>query len=331
MRMPKQLSPSGIKTWAENRDEFYLRYLSDNRPDRAPQTLPMSVGSAFDAYVKSFLYERLIGKKPEYDFDTLFIKQVEAHNRDWAKEAGAHVFERYKTSGALVDLMQELQKSVGPPRFEFEISGFVRGSLGGTEVPMTGRPDIFFINEQGARVIYDWKVNGYCSKSPVSPKAGYVKVRDGWGSTEKKASRNNHMPHPDCYPTDMKGIKINPFLKMQDVDADWANQLHVYAWLLGEAIGSDDLILGIDQVACAPGESKPWLRVASHRTQACAEYQYFLLAKIEEIWSCITSGHIYSELTREQSDEKCASLNTLGTQLASGDEFAGFVNTVSRE
>lgn len=329
--MPKQLSPSGIKTWNSNKEEFYLRYLAESRPERPPQTQPMSVGSAFDAYVKAFLHEKLIGKDPRYDFDTLFIKQVEPHNRDWAKVAGEHVFERYCQSGALVDLMAELQRGVGEPRFEFEINGFVQAKLGGSEVPMTGRPDIFFINELGARVIYDWKVNGYCSNSPVSPKPGYIKCRDGWRGSEKKASRNNMSPHPDCYPTEYKGIKINPFKKMQDVESDWANQLHVYSWLLGETIGSDDLILGIDQIVGQPGEGRPWLRVASHRVKADADYQYLLVAVIEDIWDTLQRGHIFPELTREESDAKCKHLDDVAAGLAGPDEFSKFMNLNCRD
>jgi hypothetical protein len=291
----------------------------------------MSVGSAFDAFVKSYLHEKLIGSDPRYTRDALFEKQVEPHNRDWALVAGQHVFEKYCESGALVDLMAELQRGVGEPRFEFEINGFVQAKLGGSEVPMTGRPDIFFINELGARVIYDWKVNGYCSNSPVSPKAGYVKCRDGWRGSEKKASRLNMAPHPDCYPQEYKGLKINAFKKMQEIEVDWANQLHVYSWLLGEQIGSDDLILGIDQICGQPGETRPWLRVASHRVKADAEYQFMLVALIESIWDTIQGGHIFDTLTREESDAKCQQLEDVASGLSGTDELSKFMNLNCRD
>ena len=96
MRQPKFLSPSSIGKWNDDREEYYLRYLADNRPPKMAQTLPMSIGSAFDAYTKSYISERLFGKdaRPEFNFSAIFEKQVESQNRDWAKKHGKHAFAR---------------------------------------------------------------------------------------------------------------------------------------------------------------------------------------------------------------------------------------------
>jgi hypothetical protein len=157
MRKPKYLSPSSVKAWDSNRDEFYLKYLAENRPERFPQTMPMAAGSAFDANIKAFLHDRLFGpthaQAADYKLDTIFEKQVEAHNRDWAKVVGKHIFDRYCACGAMADLMLELQKAAGPPRFEFDITGFVTGKV--ASVPVLGKPDVFFTNAEGARVVLD--------------------------------------------------------------------------------------------------------------------------------------------------------------------------------
>ena len=55
MREIKYLSPSSISTFFDDRTEFYLKYCAENRPPRMKQTQPMSVGSAFDAFVKNHL------------------------------------------------------------------------------------------------------------------------------------------------------------------------------------------------------------------------------------------------------------------------------------
>ena len=196
MRTPEYLSPTSLKKFEGNPDDAYLTYLADHKPPRLPQTLPMSVGSAFDAYVKSYLHNALFGNYgagDAYARDAIFEKQVEAHNRDWAKLAGEHVFKDYLACGALSDLMLELSTAVNQPRFEFEIKGPIETRIGG--IPMLGKPDVFFINSEGARVVYDWKVNGYCSNSPTSPMPGYVMVRDCWTSSQKKRSTNDRMPH----------------------------------------------------------------------------------------------------------------------------------------
>ena len=145
--MIKYLSPTSVKMFNNDPEVFYRHYVM--RGARTPQTQPMAVGSAFDAFVKCHLYARLFGKSDEWDTRTLFEQQVEEHNWAWAWENGQIVFDAYKEAGCVADLLRELGQAVGKPRFEFTVAGDVEG------VPLLGKPDVFFINNQGARVIYD--------------------------------------------------------------------------------------------------------------------------------------------------------------------------------
>lgn len=352
MRRPPYLSPTGLKKFETNLDEWYLHYAAEVRPPRLPQTKPMSVGSAFDAYVKSYLHFTLFGNygpSDAYAKDTIFEKQVEPCNRDWARLAGQHTFNVYKSCGALSDLLLELGTAVNDPRFEFDLLGTLETSIG--DVPIMGKPDIYFINAEGGRVILDWKVNGYCGKSTTSPMKGYVIVRDGWLPSEKKASNGNRLPHKDCVPVAYKGIKINSQEYMENLDAEWAAQLSIYAWLLGEEVGSQDLITGIDQIVgqpsgavvkhkasdLVPGELMhrefehvvPWLRVASHRTRVGIDFQINLRGRLEQAWAAISSGHIFSSLSREESDERCAALEEQAKMFADPDDpMADFINSM---
>lgn len=329
MRKPEYMSPTSLKTFEGNRDEFYLKYLAENRPPRLPQTIPMSVGSAFDAYCKSYLHHALHGNYGDgdaYRSENIFEKQVEPHNRDQAKVDGKYVFDCYKKCGALSDLMIELNKSVGKPRFEFDIKGTLESRVG--SVPLLGKPDIFFINSQGARVILDWKVNGFYSNSVTSPMKGYVKTRDCWEPTEKKRTPNNMMPHKDCYPTDVNGIKINSTMFLEEGNVEWADQLNIYAWLLGEPVGSESLIIGIDQICGSPGRL---LRVVSHRLRSRSAYQFTLLDRLVTAWQAIEAGHIFQELSFEESQERQAHLEDVAKGLSAGDDFSKFVNEVSRK
>src|SRR4051812_6811821 len=97
MREVKYLSYSGMSLYYKDPEAFYVRYLSENRPPREPQNAPMAVGSAFDAYVKSYLYARLVGKgDPKHEFEFMFESQVEKQCRDVARVDGKAVFEFYK-------------------------------------------------------------------------------------------------------------------------------------------------------------------------------------------------------------------------------------------
>lgn len=351
MRTPAYMSPTSLKKFESNIDEYYLSYLADVRAPRMPQTMPMSVGSAFDAYVKSYLHYALFGNYgagDAYSKETIFDKQVEPHNRDWARLAGAHTFNCYKNCGALADLMLELGTAVNKPRFEFDLLGTVETHVG--DVPIMGKPDIYFINGEGARVILDWKVNGYCGRSTTSPMRGFVMIRDGWMPSVKKASSGNRMPHKECIPVLFKGLKINSQEYMENLNDEWAAQLAIYAWLLGEEVGSQDLITGIDQIVGQPGAGSeshkesalrpgelikrdfqhqiPFLRVASHRVRIGAKFQFELQNRLAAAWDCIKSGHIFKELSREESDERCAALDGQSAMLADpNDPMADFINS----
>lgn len=340
MRRPEYLSPSSISVFGKNREEFYLRYLADNRPMRAPQTRPMSVGSAFDAFIKSYLYKKYYGNEgPDgrYNRDQIFESQVEEHNRDWARSAGEYVFKKYVRSGALADLLLELDASASPPRFEFELTGRIE-TPSGIWVPLLGKPDIFFISKKGARVIYDWKVNGFVSQANQSPTKGFLLIRDGWSALDKrKPSRGNGMQHKDCVMVDFRGIRVNGILKLEECNPDWARQLSIYAWLLGEPPGSENLVIGIDQIVGSEPDPNhpvvpgyPWLRIAQHRSLVSQNYQLYLLNVIDEIWTAIESGHIFTDRSKEESDAKCVELDKIAESLSGDDEITRFINEASR-
>ncbi len=306
MRQPKYMSPTSLKTFESDQQEYYLRYLADERPPRFPQTQPMSIGSSFDAHVKAYLHESLFGKgsNPAYELDAIFTAQVEEHNRDWARAAGLYAFNLYKKYGALADLMLELEKSIGDPRFEFTVQGAVGGErLRTAGVPLLGKPDVSFLNLEGMRCIFDWKVNGFCSKRGHSPMKGYAMLRGD-------EHRNLNNWHKDAMVMDHRGMKINVAHYLEDCNVDWATQITIYGWLLGEDIGGD-FIAGIDQLACKPitGLDYPAILVAEHRTRISEKFQVELFDRLVNAWAIINSDHFFRDLSIEESQEKCKALD----------------------
>jgi hypothetical protein len=56
-------------------------------------------------------------------------------------------------------------------------------------------------------------------------------------------------------------------------------------------------------------------------------YQHVLMGRIHDCWNRITSGHIFKDLTREESDERCAVLEQQAIAIhGCGDWF----NAVTR-
>lgn len=301
MREIQYLSPSSISAWLEDRDEFYLRYLTDNRPPKPPQTKPMAVGSAFDAYIKADLYARFVaGGDPAYEFEALFEAQVEEQNRDWARPNGRHVYESYKAVGAYEAIAAQLEKSETPPRFEFEIQGPV--SHQDETVVLLGKPDLVY-TLAGKTIIRDWKVNGYCGRSALSPDPGYVMIYGG---------RSDGKPHKDAILKQVGGITINSGKGLEQVRnrISWARQLAIYAWLLGAPVGSD-FVCGIEQLVSKPNGEFPEIRVAAHMYQVGAMFQQTLHGTAVSIMRAIEKDHIFEDMSFEEDKKRRVALDQM--------------------
>lgn len=290
-RKIEYLSPTSYSIFREDPEKFYLSYLTLNRPPRPPQTIPMALGSAFDARIKSYLYEKLIGKDPRFELTALYDAQVERQNRDEVWQDSLDLFELYQKNG-LTSLLQEMAGSLTAPRFEIEVKGIVERSI--HEIPLLGKPDVFYINKQGCQVIVDWKVNGYYSKYDYSPKPGYINIYPDM-KTHKSTMR---MPY--------KGMVIGS-LPMEDIHDQWANQLSVYSWLLGGTVGKET-ITAIDQLVGKKGKT----RVAQFRAKVSEEYQLDLFDNIRKVWGYIQDEHIFQDLSKEDSLNRCKLLDAHG-------------------
>jgi len=314
MRKIKYLSPTSIDKFYKDRQEFYLSYLADNRPGRLPQTRPMSIGSAFDAYVKSYLDQRLGINADGFKLQEIFETQVEPHNRDWAFIHGKHAFDSYEFSGALALLVTELLKADEQPVFEATVEKVIEHN--GVAINFLGKPDLSYKLSK-LPIIYDWKVNGYCGKGNTSPKKQYMRVSDGWDIDIAPPSRGSGGRHKDVQPMLMSGIEVNIASYLENVDKTWAKQLAIYGWLLGMPVGSK-FIVGIDQLCCKANVDKPLIRIANHRARISEAFQLELFANAHHVMTTVDSGHIFDDLCRAESDELCDKLDNMHKGL-SGD------------
>ena len=324
MRTPKFLSYSAQACFWKDREEYVLRYLVDTKIPRAPQEYPASIGSAFDAKVKSFLHKRLVGDgNPKYEFESLFESQVESQNRDWAMDNVDHVYASYETSGMLDDLLELMEKSTVEPRFEFDVYGDVRG------VPVLGKPDCVF--KVGTLwFVLDWKVNGYCSKRGISPTKGFRLCKDGW--VGDKQSKTHGKPH-GMYSIDLDSRFGVAEHYMEDCGQDgvkWAEQLSMYGWSLGLPIGDENVVLMIDQLTCKPiPEAKPAIRVSNYRCRVRDSFQELLASRLQECWERIQKPETVFD--SKDSAEQFQTLNEYAASMhGSQDEDSEYFNTITR-
>jgi hypothetical protein len=297
--------------------EYVLRHLVDNKPPRTLQALPASVGSAFDAWVKSSLYSAIFGSQhdPKFNFESLFETQVEEHNRDEARMMGLHVFDNYVETGSYDELFFLMRDAKEAPRFEFDAGRVV------DNVPLFGKPDCRFVNHAGIHIILDWKVRGYCSKYGASPMKGYAMCRDGLDWKERnltkrqlekrlageevsgKHSRSHEKEHDKYIPMDFKGLIINQGF-LETCDQEWATQLSIYGWLLGEQVGDENVVVCIDEIVgkFMGEDERPLLRVANHKARVSKQFQLDLFSRIRKLWNSISNGHVFQDMSREDSD-----------------------------
>jgi hypothetical protein len=255
-RIPESLSPSALTLFRRDPKEYFYKYLATIRPPKFPQTKPMSVGSAFDARVKSYLAN--VFGNTEWSFERLFESQVEVQNRDYAREAGENVFKVYRDSGALAELVLSLKGAINV-RFEERTTRLING------VNITGVPDLLF-ETNDCLVILDWKVNGYERKT--SPRKGYVLCLP------------DRVKHKDVVQISHYGVPIVSEW-FNTLYPDWAMQLCTYIWLMGYDIGS--------RCVCMVHQITP-PRVSIHAGLCAPQYQEDLFAEYLNLWNGIRDG-----------------------------------------
>lgn len=341
-RRPKAMSYSSFSLWLKDPDEFFIRYLAGEKATRLPQETFMSVGASFDAYAKAELHAAIFGHDGggKFSFDTLFTDQVEAHNRDWAREAGKYVLDAYKYSGSYDEILALLKTAIEPPVFETTVEGVLSG------VPSTGKPDLRWVAQfpghDPVRIIFDFKVKGFCSKYGASPSQGYALCRDGYDFRPEKLNKTKAAP--DGKPSGSHGTQHDKYLAynhrgliinegyMETCNDEYADQVSLYGWLLGEKPGDENVVVWIDETVSKFREGQyPLLRIANHRARVSRQHQLDLLDKWTKCWAAITSGHVFVEMTREENDAHCEMLESMAAGLKTdGSAEEKWFNEVTR-
>jgi hypothetical protein len=93
------------------------------------------------------------------------------------------------------------------------------------------------------------------------------------------------------------------------------------------------VVLGIEAlVSKYTGEGHPpTLRYARHRGRVKADYQAKLAERVATCWQAITSGHVFTAMTREESDARREVLEEMAVGLTSdGSALDQWFNEVTR-
>ena len=325
MRQLKTLSYSGLSLWESRPEEFYLTRLCEPAAARAAGTAGRrrcSLRRLREIGVSRRPLRAAV-PDPKYAFDALFTAQVEPHNRDWALAEGKYIFDCYVISGFYARLLDLLAASSEPPRFEFTVEAEINS------VPFLGKPDARWVTPGLAKVVHDFKVNGYCGKHTVSPHKSYMLCRDGY--VAEKQSKSHDTEHREFLAYRHLDLTINTTY-LEAANTEWADQLSLYGWALGEKIGDETVVLSIHQIVAKPMPAgRPQLRVAEYRATVKESYQLELAARLKRCWDAIASGHVFVDLSREDSDARCQTLDEAAIGLQSdGSSRDAYFNEATR-
>jgi hypothetical protein len=207
---------------------------------------------------------------------------------------------------------------------EFTVEGEING------VPFLGKPDLQFVVDLGAgeiQNVWDFKVHGFCSKYGASPTKGYALCRDGQEGTP---TRSHLKCHANYLASNHKNMLVNSGW-MEHCSKSYADQLTLYGWLMGEQVGDENVVLGIEEILGKYTGGPPRLRIANHRGRVSRSYQLSLADRMASCWQAITSGYIFQDMTREENDSRCEVLNDMAKSLVSGGGNDDWFATIGRE
>lgn len=313
MRIPKYLSPSAIDLWTEDRREYYIKYLADVRCPKVPQDAAMSVGSAFDSYIKAHITNVIAGKDVltrcpqvvtshmvrkeahlinadgsqclDETFVSQYLASVEPQNDKTALRDGWIIYQDYIRSGSLARLLTEL-----PANSRIAMESTVSGFVPGTTVPLSGKPDLYCILENSSK-IWDWKVNGYYSKKGAYPNPAAYGIYD-------------------CVTGGYIGCGSKFGRSFEEADSTWATQLLTYGWCLG--LVDPEII--IDQIAYRIGvDCKQKKRlVATTRGKITKAFADDVARRYISCWEAIKMDHVFTNLPLDESRTLSRGLDKLG-------------------
>lgn len=252
----KHLSPSSLQEMERCNMSFYLKRMMGLAWPESTQSSAAGCGSAFDAFVKAEIAERLgLQDDPKNQLSNLLKSSVEEQNAH-VIPLGQALFMEYKRTKMLDRLMDEGLCGI-------EMSERKVLKVGDTEIPVLGKPDAVLAD--GTMV--DWKVQGSMSKSGASPTPGYCFGRRGFDYLGE---------HKRCGES------------LDQLKPEWALQLAIYSWLYSGVEPFRDLPVAIENVTVR-GTKYTFTSIRTHIT---AGFQEQLWHRLNYAWGKAQSGEM---------------------------------------
>lgn len=278
------ISSSSLALWEKSPEEWVMKYVVGIKQS---QTLPMAVGTVFDAMIKAKFEALFCGGLGEDDYEKYLLSslQIYGEERETAILAGRETYVRYLKSGNYDTLVRCIRAG----QWAVELVGNITVKLpfgpNGEMVNVNLRPDMILhkLASDGTckGIVQDWKVNGFMAGAGAS-------VHGGWAERcsippDKKAVNRGRaellLP--------FEGINYN-VSDMELMKEEWAIQLGLYG--LGWGWEKCEWLAWIEQIAWGPQNpnlaDRP-MRVGSHRYKLSETFKSKLRTRVWKMWEAI--------------------------------------------
>jgi hypothetical protein len=288
LKIPKTLSVSSLSMFEKQPYTFYLTRMDENPIPKEPQGLAAGMGSAFDAFIKVFLTEKI---------ESLDLKEINkrilsgVYNEDEkvrlekvnpnliSFEAGVEEQNRALVmNSALVLADKYLKSSFGQGTEWVDLEKHIHFMLQprvDLAIPLFMRLDAVVNLKDYKNIPLDWKVKGFGSLTGASPTPGYCS-----GFKEN----GELLPPHALWEKD---------ISMDAIDITWASQLCTYGWGLGHPLGSP--FKGI--IDCLVYRPTGW-RFFRYEGWLTEEFQRSLILRFSNCWEKLKSGEFVHSLVK---------------------------------
>jgi hypothetical protein len=199
-RQITHISPSTFADWKRCQYKVYLKKQSGEIQPTYKSSLAMSIGSAFDAFIKEYIAKKRGIKSPLLDLNLMLTKNIPESLRPEAIKQGRELAKIYIDLGLAAPYLEKIYDIKLEQELYIQIN----------HIPILGQLDMI-----ANGVPFDWKTRGFENNSAYPHK--------GWQRHIKYNTNNGTF---DILEQDAP-------ISMENKNPAWATQLMFYNWLAG--------------------------------------------------------------------------------------------------
>lgn len=249
-RQITHISPSTFADWKRCQYKVYLKKQSGEILPTFKSSLAMTIGIAFDAFIKDYIAKKRGIRSPLLDLNYMLTKSIPEELREESIKQGREIAKIYIELGLAKPYLENIYDILLEQELYAQIN----------HVPILGQLDMI-VNG----IPFDWKTRGFENNRAYPHK--------GWHRHVKYNTRDgSHVL-----------IGEDPHISMEDKNTPWAIQMMFYNWLVGNEVKRTYYIHEI----C---KCDDYIHFVLHKGEISCAFELYLIKDLKLMWEHITNG-----------------------------------------